>query len=193
MTTIPGFAPGTPQRIQRILFSPRSEWRTLAEEETAATEIWLRWVIPLAAIGPIASVLGALLFGFLPFSGLLGWSLGIVIRTAVVTYVANLLGIAFFTWLLQQIVPRFGGTVDALGALKITAYSATAAWVIAVVQLVPPLAPLGILGIYGLYLLYVGLEVVAGVPKDRLVACEATLIVVGVAVGILFSLVVPGM
>jgi hypothetical protein len=82
--------------------------------------------------------------------------------------------------------------VDQDGALKVAAFSGTAAWVAGIFRLVPPFAPLAILGVYSLYLLYVGLEVVAKVPKDRLLTCEVTLILAGAAVMFLISLVVPG-
>jgi len=192
MTTIPVSTPALTHRVRRILVHPRSEWGRIAGEALEPRSLWLGWVIPLAAIGPIATILGALLFGFVPFAALTGWGLRFAVRMAVVNYLGALVVVALLAWLIPRIAPRFGGTVDQDGALKVAAFSGTAAWVAGIFRLVPPFAPLAILGVYSLYLLYVGLEVVAKVPKDRLLTCEVTLILAGAAVMFLISLVVPG-
>jgi hypothetical protein len=55
-----------------------------------------------------------------------------------------------------------------MAALKVTAYSFTAAWVGAILTILPALGLIAaLIGLYGLYLLYLGLPVLMRAPADR--------------------------
>src|SRR5207244_8249742 len=76
-------AAGSPlfRRARNMLFRPRNEWSTISGEFTNASTIYKSYVIPLSAVGPIATLLGALVFGkvgtmFGPVNASLGAALG---------------------------------------------------------------------------------------------------------------------
>ena len=58
------------QRATNIILKPKSEWQVIAEEPAATAELYRGYVMPLAAIGPIAQFIGVSLIGVsLPFMG----------------------------------------------------------------------------------------------------------------------------
>src|SRR5207247_184922 len=84
-------AAGSPlfRRARNMLFRPRNEWNTISSEFTNASTIYKSYVIPLSAIGPIATMLGALVFG----------KVGTMFGPLV------LLGLVYTLWLLALGVP----------------------------------------------------------------------------------------
>ena len=45
-------------RIKGILLEPRSEWTTIAAEATSVQSLYTGWIMILAAIGPVAMLIG---------------------------------------------------------------------------------------------------------------------------------------
>ena len=45
-------------RTKSILLSPQQEWQAIDEEETSIGGLVTGYVVPLAAIGPVASLIG---------------------------------------------------------------------------------------------------------------------------------------
>src|SRR5688572_15921751 len=79
-------------RAKRILLSPRTEWPVIDVEPTTLAQLYTGYVMPLAAIGPIAQIIGYSLFGIsVPFMGTYRVPIGSVITSALVTYVLSLL------------------------------------------------------------------------------------------------------
>src|SRR2546430_13243031 len=50
-------------RAQRLLLSPGQEWQAIAAEFATPSSIYSRYILPMAAIGPIAATAGATRFG----------------------------------------------------------------------------------------------------------------------------------
>ena len=75
------------ERARRILIRPREEWPVVAAEETTARDLYIGYIIPLAAIGPIASFVVLAVFGIqLPFAGTIRIAPAIALAQAVVHY-----------------------------------------------------------------------------------------------------------
>src|SRR5256712_5828330 len=55
--------PGWLARAKRLLLQPTQEWATIAAEFTSAGPIYLRYLVPMAAIGPVAATIGGNAFG----------------------------------------------------------------------------------------------------------------------------------
>src|SRR3546814_1654554 len=55
---------GMADRIKRILLQPKAEWPVIDTEATTTGALLKGWVAPLAAIGPVAGLIGALTFGY---------------------------------------------------------------------------------------------------------------------------------
>ncbi len=177
---------GLVQRVKDILLRPRQTWTQIEAEPASAASLYFPYVALLAAIGPIAHLIGGQIFGY----GALGFrfkpALGSALSSALVSYVLTLVGVFVLALIINALAPRFGGQKSQVQALKVAAYSGTAAWIAAIFGLVPALAVLSLAGLYSLYLLYLGLPRLMKAPEDR--ALGYTVVVI-VAAAILFVVI----
>ena len=167
-------------RVKRILLSPQSEWEVIDTEPTTTSGLYTGYIMPLAAIAPIATVIGYSVFGIrVPFSGTVYRTpIGSAITSAIVSYVLTLVGVYVTALVIDALAPTFGGTKNQMQALKVGAYAFTAAWVAGIFALIPGLRMLGILGLYSFYLLYLGLPVLMKSPKEKALPYTVVVVVV---------------
>src|SRR4030043_1400012 len=155
-------------RIKGILLKPKQEWQTISGETTTIPELYKAYIIVLAAIGPVASVIGMSIVGIsLPFVGSFRIPITTSIASAVVHYILTLVGVYILALIIDALAPTFSGEKNINQAFKVAAYSYTPGWVVGVIAIIPALGLLGVLGLYGLYLLYVGLPVLMKSPKEK--------------------------
>jgi len=175
-------------RAKRLLLAPKPEWEVIDGEATTVADLYTQYIMPLAAIGPIARVIGFALIGMhVPFSNITYRTpIGRAIIGAIVSYVLALVGVYVLAYIIDLLAPSFGGTQNRVQALKVAAYSSTAAWLAAIFAIIPGLAILGILGLYSIYLLYVGLPILMKSPVEK--AGSYTVVVIIVAI-VLFMIV----
>ena len=190
------------ERAKRIILKPREEWQTISGEATAIPELYRNYVAPLAAIGPVASIIGMSIVGVsIPLMGSFRVSIFTSISSAVVHYILTLVGVYVLAVIIDALAPTFSGQKDMNQAFKVAAYSYTPGWVVAVVALIPSLSPLRILGLYGLYLLYLGLPVLMKSPKEKSLGYIIAVIIAAVVIFMLVGFIsrafvfypVPGM
>jgi hypothetical protein len=168
-------------RAQRILRSPRTEWEVIDNEPTTPAQLFTGYAMPLAAIGPIAQIIGYSVFGVsVPFAGHYRVPIGSAITSALVTYVLALAGTYVLGLIIDALAPTFSGQRSQIQALKVAVYSSTASWLAAIFHLIPGLRVLTILGLYSLYLLYLGLPVLMKSPRDKAVGYTAVVIVAAI-------------
>lgn len=178
------------ERVQGILLRPRQEWQRIDTEPATAGDLYRQYVLPLAAIGPLATLIGTAVFGVsVPLVGAYRPSLGGAVAQAVVTYVLTLVATYVFALVVEALAPTFGGTRNRTQALKVAVYSSTAGWVAGIFALVPALSILGILGLYSVYLLYLGLPPLMRAPADKAVPYTVAAIVVAVVIYIVIGVV----
>jgi hypothetical protein len=174
-------------RVKRILLSPRTEWEVIDSEPTTPAQLYTGYIMPLAAIGPIAQLIGYSVFGVtVPFMGTYRVPIGSAITSALVTYVLTLAATYVLALIIDGLAPTFNGQRSQIQALKVAAYSSTASWVAGIFLLIPGLRLLTILGLYSLYLLYLGLPILMKSPREK--AGVYTAVVVLAAI-VLFMLV----
>lgn len=171
-------------RVKGILLKPVEEWKAVEAEATDSRTIYLKYVAVLGIIGPVAMFIGQSLIGYsVPLFGTFRVSIVSGIVTAAVMYALTFVGVFLVALIVDAMAPTFGGQKDSLRALKVTAYSYTAAWLAAVFQIIPSLAWIGIIaGLYGIYLLYLGLPVLMRAPKEKAVGYTATVCVVAIVI-----------
>ncbi len=157
------------ERVKAILLRPKDEWQVIDREVKPSGEVFTGYVMPLAAIGPVASFLGGQLFGYGGFWFRYRPSLMWGLSSAIGTYVATLLGILCVSIIANKLAPRFGGESSQRSAFKLIAYSSTAGFVAGVFGLIPSLGFLGLAGLYSLYLFYTGAGPLLKVPTDKAV------------------------
>jgi hypothetical protein len=155
-------------RAKRILLSPRTEWPVIDAEPTTPAQLYTGYIIPLAAIGPIAQVIGYSVFGItVPNLGTHRVPIGTAVTRALVAYALALAGTYVLALVIDGLAPTFNAQRSRVQALKLAAYSSTAAWVAAVFVLIPQLRFLTLLGLYSVYLLFSGLPILMRSPKDK--------------------------
>ena len=174
------------ERAKNILLQPKAEWPKIEAEPATVGSIYSNYVIYVAALPVLATLIGSLVFGY----GITGVtfrpSLGAALTTAVLQYALQLGAVYVFAMIIDWLAPRFSGESNRVNAFKLAAYSATASWLAGSFALVPALAFLSILGLYSIYLLYTGAPVLMKIAGDRSFTYTAAVIVAG----ILLSLIV---
>ena len=176
------------ERIKGILLKPKEEWQTISGETTPIPELYKTYVVKLAAIGPVASIIGMSIVGItLPFIGSFRIPLTTSIGSAIVHYILTLVGVYVLALIIDALAPTFSGEKSMLQAFKVAAYSSTPGWVVGVIGIIPALAPLGILGLYGLYLLYLGLPNLMKSPKEKSLGYTLAVILAAVVIFVVIS------
>ncbi|WP_125968461.1 Yip1 family protein [Sphingomonas koreensis] len=188
------------ERIKNILLKPKEEWERIDAEPATVGGLMTGWVVPLAAIGPVAGLIGGLVFGYGGMFGItIRPSVTMAVTGAVISYLLALLCAWLFSKIIDALAPSFGGQKNPVQAMKVAAYSGTAAYLAGVFQIIPALGILGLLGLYSLYLLYLGLPRLMKAPADKamgytivtVVVAIVLFFVVSIVTGALTSLVAP--
>lgn len=177
-------------RVKNILLNPRQEWAVIDTEVTTPVDLYKGYIIPLVAIGPVASFIGSTVFGYhLPFVGTFRAPVGSALSAMIVTYLLTLAGVYVLALIIDALAPSFGGSKSQIQSLKVAAYSSTASWVAGIFSLVPGLRWLGIVGLYSLYLLYLGLPVLMKTPAEKAMAYTVLVILAALVLFLVIGLV----
>ena len=178
-------------RAKAILMTPRQEWEVIDAEPLNVGELLTGYVLPLAAIGPIASIIGWSMFGF---GGLFRLSLGSSITHAIFAYIMAIVGVFVLAWIINALAPSFGATQNMSQAIKLAAYSSTAAWVAGIFGIIPALAIIGLIGaLYSLYLCYLGLPVIMKSPADKTMTYFIVIIVAAIILYVVIGMITARM
>ena len=138
------------------------------------------YVLPLAAIGPVAAAVGSSVFGINAFFAVYRMPVVWAVSQAIVSYVLTLVLVYIQALIIDALAPSFGGTKDRLAAFKVSAYSWTAAWVAGIFAIFPLLGILGLLGFYSLYLMYRGLPRLMKAPDDKAIGYTAVVVIISI-------------
>jgi hypothetical protein len=172
-------------RVKGILTNPRNEWAAIDSEPLQLGPVLTGYVLPLAAIGPIAMIIGWSAFGF---GGFFRLSMGWIISHAILQYILTICGVFVVAWVINALAPTFGATPNMSQAIKVAVYSSTAAWLAAIFNILPVLSFVALIGaIYSLYLFWIGLPILMKPPADRastyaivvIIACVIVFLVIG--------------
>lgn len=165
-------------RVKAILMTPKTEWPKIEAEPTTVADIYKSHVIPLAAIGPVASLIGQLAFGISMFGVTYRPSVMSAVSTAIISFVMTLIVVYAVGLVINALAPQFSAVKNQTSAFKVAAYGSTAGWVAGIFGLIPALGILGIIGgLYSLYLIYLGLPVLMKAPEDKAVGYTAVVVV----------------
>jgi hypothetical protein len=175
-------------RVRAIILRPKEEWLVIDKEQTDVTTLFRTYVAPLAAIPPIATFLGTVIFGA-PYVGVARPTVGGAFFSALVSYVLSLVGVYIVARVIDYLAPRNGGQPNPIQAFKVSAYSSTPSWIAGIFSLVPALSALGILGLYGVYLLYLGLPALMKVPQEKATGYTIGVIAVTIAVYVVIFII----
>lgn len=172
-------------RAWGLVSNPKAEWEQIRAEETTIPNILIGYVAPLAAIPPLADLIGSTLF-----NRMLQLDPGEALIRAVVTWLVSVALVAFLGILVNLIADNFDADRDDLGAQKIAAYSLTPAFLSGIFSLWPPLWWLSLFALAAMvYIMHQGLPILMKAPEERALGYAATVTIAAiVAFILLFSL-----
>ena len=178
------------ERVKGILLKPKQEWQTISGEATTIPELYKTYIVILAAIGPVASIIGMSLVGIsIPFARLFRVSIFASISSAVVHYILTLVGVYVLALIIDALAPSFSGEKSMNQAFKVATYSYTPGWIVGVVGIIPALSPLMILGLYGLYLLYLGLPLLMKSPREKSLGYTVAVIIAAIVIFVVIGFI----
>ncbi|MBB4223478.1 Yip1 family protein [Variovorax sp. 375MFSha3.1] len=176
------------ERVQAILLKPKATWPEIDAEPADAASLYRNYVMILALIPALASFIGLSLIGVGAFGVSFRVPLASGLANMIVGYVLSLVMVFVLALIIDAMAPTFEGTRSQIGALKLSSYASTAAFVGGVFSLLPSLSVLGALAaLYGVYLLYTGLPVLMKCPPDKAVAYTAVVVVCAIVGGVVIA------
>jgi hypothetical protein len=174
------------ERARNICLTPSTEWNVIAAEPASTSGLITGYVVPMAAIGAIAGLIGGSLVGIaLPFVGTARVPLLPGLVAAIFVFGMAIVGVFILSLIIDALAPSFGAEQNNIQALKVAAYSYTPLWIAGVLQIVPLLGVLTIFAaLYGLYLLYLGLQRVMKSPQDKTLGYTAVVVVCAIVLSV---------
>jgi len=175
------------ERAKQIILKPKDEWVVIDQENTSVSDLVTTYLIPLALIPTVASLIG---YGFFfKFH-----SFGLGIKYAILYFITYVGGALLTAWVIDALAPSFGTAKDFRKALQLVVYAYTPMLVAAVVLIFPALSPIMLIaGLYSLYLFYLGLQPLMKTPDDKVTTFFVVSLVVLVVVFFVISTILTRM
>ncbi len=169
-------------RLQGILFNPAQEWEHIRDEKITNLQIFLKYVIWVAALPSIGFLISVAKYeNFL-----------INLRAALVSYVIALVSVDLSAYLIHLLAPSFEAQKDVSRALKVVAFGSTPVFVAGALNFIPIAG--GILWLIGAaycaFLFYMALPLLLATPLYKLVPFLVTSFVI--FIGIYLVLLIVG-
>ena len=156
----------TLRRIVYLIFRPAAEWDAIAGEKTSVDLLLRHYILPLALLAPVATVIGMKTFDreWDPVHGFLVPAEQIL-TAGTATYFATVGSILVLAAIFTLIAPMFGVTRDYLAALKVATYGAIPLMLTGATLFLPVMAIVAMVGLcHTLFLFWIGVRRVLNVP-----------------------------
>jgi uncharacterized membrane protein len=151
------------ERAKNIIITPKTEWEAVVMEEPDIQQILLGYVLPLALIPTIASIIG---WGVVGMFGFKSFTYGIAM--GLVQIIQAFLAVLLAGFVIDALAPSFGSQKNMGRAVQLIAYSMTPIWVAGILNIFPALGWLAsLIGLYGLFLMYLGLAPLMKTAEDK--------------------------
>ena len=172
-------------RAYGLLREPKKEWEQIKAEETTVPNLLIGYVAPLAAIPPVAGLIGSAIFEPIRVGPITEAIVGVFVTWVVTVALVFLLGV-----LINTLADQFDADRNDIGAQKVAAYSITPALLSGLFSLWPPLWWISLFALAAMvYIMYRGLPVLMKAPEDRALSYAATVTVAtAVAFIVMFAL-----
>jgi hypothetical protein len=109
------------ERVKGILFQPKSESGAIEGEPGSAGYLIPNYVAIVAAIPAVCTFIGTSLIG------MGGYRIGIGLARAITVYVLSLIGVFVVAYIIDFLAGTFGARKSPDNAMRVSAYSPTAA------------------------------------------------------------------
>lgn len=172
-------------RAYGLLREPKKEWEQIKAEETTVPNLLIGYVAPLAAIPPVAGLIGSLIFEPIRVGSITNAVVGVFVTWVVTVALVFLVGV-----LINTLADQFDADRNDIGAQKVAAYSITPALLSGLFSLWPPLWWVSLFALAAMvYVMYRGLPVLMKAPEDRALSYAGTVTVAAaVALIVMFAL-----
>ncbi len=148
------------KRVKAIILNPEKEWPRIKGDPISNKNIILTYVLPLAAIAALISLLVIWLGSFFGF--------GLALKYAVLQLVLPIVTIIISAIIINELAETFNSIKDLNSAFKLVAYSYTP-WLLTniIASISWSLSWFTLLGLYGIYLLWIGFPVMMKTSEDK--------------------------
>ena len=161
------------KRLWNIHVDVEKEWEEIYKDSIDYKDFYIKYIIPLAAIGPIASFIG---FGYVGIPGYRTLPLLYCFLQSSISFIFMLLSVYMMAVLISSVTYVTGNYDDDSEAIKVAAYSYTPNWLASLLYLNPIFTPVIIvLSFYGLVIAYFGFR--KGMKSPPWLAGWATVII----------------
>lgn len=157
-----------PRRVLRLILTPTEAWDEIASEPVSIDRLIARYIVPLALLAPIASVIGMSTFdaawdpahGYLvPHDAI--WSAGAA------TLFASIASIFLLAAIFVLIAPMYGSSRSYPSALSVATYGAVPVLVAGALLVLPVMVMVSVVALcHSLYLYWIGVKRVLAVPEE---------------------------
>ena len=187
-----GFVMGTINSAIALVKNPVGYITANKDTPTSVREIMVNYVAVLAAIPFLATLIGDLwyysLFSVFRFAGSF---YAYAFTAAILGYILDVIAVYVIAIIIRMLAPTFNSTVDEIKSLKLAAYIYTPVFLVGVLNIIPLLGFVAILGVlYGLYILYLGLPIVLGTAKEKVVSYVVAVVIATFVVYLVFGAIV---
>ncbi len=168
-------------RVKNILITPKTEWLVIDAEATTVKNILMSYVLPLAAISALGSILSTILPSSY-FTNYLVWM-------AIIKFISIMIGFYISTYVIDMLAPSFNSEKNLAKSSQLVAYSNTPVWVAGFLSFIPAIGVLlAIAGwVYSIYLFYNGLGVMKKTSEDKKVVYMVVAYIVMIAITFIIS------
>jgi len=146
-------------RVRNLLLTPKPEWQAIHGEKMTIQEVYLQYLVLLAAFPAGGQLLSIWRFGGLNFA----------LRMAIASYLATLIGAYVSSLVVDHLATNFSSTRNQHNAFKLVAYGAAPSLLAGALAFLPNIGALAALAgaIYTIYLFYLGLPVLMATPQEK--------------------------
>ena len=152
------------ERVKNILITPKTEWEVINAEPATPMQVLTGYVIPLAIVASLGSVLQYYLF-----SGGIFYGLTFIIAMAIVAFVATIAAFYLTTFIVDMLAPSFESEKDINKSAQLVAYSSTPSYIGSLLSFIPVVGLIISLAgwAYSIYLMYLGIGPIKKTPEDK--------------------------
>lgn len=181
------------QRVVNIITKPKQEWEVIANEQPDTMKLIGGYALILALIPALSAFIKYGIIGF-SFMGYTSRSIASGIQTGLIQLLSAVIGVYLLAWVIDLLAPSFDSQKNFGRSLQLAVYASTPQWVAGILLLLSTTMSMLIMliSLYAIYLLAVGMPVLKGTPKDKVVGYVALTIIAMIAIAVVMTLVIGG-
>jgi hypothetical protein len=181
------------QRVINIITKPKQEWEVIASEQPNTMKLIGGYALILALIPALSSFIKYGIIG-MSFMGYTSRSISTGIQMGLIQLLSAVIGVYLLAWVIDLLAPSFDSQKNFGRSLQLAVYASTPQWVAGILLLLSTTLSMLIMliGLYAIYLLAIGMPILKGTPKEKVVGYVALTIVAMIVIGLVMALILGG-